>query len=113
MRTIFMDVLEILVRTRPEARTTGFVPERVLGDEGRRGRCWAGAPNPAASCRGGIRRSRPTIPSDLETSQFRFASLRDVSMVTPPSQWGVRRAGLRLGDARPLYPPNLMRVMPP
>jgi hypothetical protein len=45
--------------------------------------------------------------------QFRFASSRDVSMVSPSTKWGVRRGGLRLEDVRLLYPPNLTRVMPP
>jgi hypothetical protein len=45
--------------------------------------------------------------------QFRFASPGDLRMVTLSHKWGVRRAGLRLKDDRLLYPPNLMRVMPP
>jgi len=44
---------------------------------------------------------------------FRFASPWIVNIVAASTQRGVRRAGLRLGDVRLLYPPNLMRVMPP
>jgi hypothetical protein len=44
---------------------------------------------------------------------FLFASAPDLRMVAPSPSWGVRRAGLRLKGDRLLYPPNLMRVMPP
>jgi hypothetical protein len=52
-------------------------------------------------------------PSPPAARQFRFASRGDLRMVTPSHKRGVRRAGLRLKDDRLLYPPNLMRVMPP